>query len=86
MGFKCPLVIHFLSGIAVSGVSIGIEEIFGLYYFYLVAPYFIYKTILNLNDLTWDYIKNYIGPGFFYYLFIGFLEIVFILNGLKKLV
>jgi hypothetical protein len=50
----------------------------------LYAPVYILYLIFKFDIFYWDDIEELIGVGLYHYLIIGFLELVFILRGLKK--
>jgi hypothetical protein len=63
----------------------GLNDILFTYCFWLYAPVYILYLIFHFDIIYWDNIEYYLGVGLYHYLTIGFLQLLFILRGLRNL-
>jgi len=73
----------FMVGVDLTSFFSVFNDILFWYCFWLYAPVYILYLIFHFDILYWDNIEEELGVGLYHYLTIGFLELVFILRGLK---
>jgi hypothetical protein len=89
VNFRNLIVLWLKSAIPITILWIiiftGLNDILFTYCFWLYAPVYILYLIFHFDILYWDNIEEELGVGLYHYLTIGFLQLLFILRGLKKL-